>query len=186
MGALIGVRAILRDPTCFSAAAFTSPMFALNLSRVKSTLVHVLARGLRTVGMSDLLAPGQSPVPYVLNTAFHDNALTSDPEQYEFYKRVTESLPNDKIGGVTYGWVSAALREVSHLAALSKPLPISSAFLFGTKDQIIDRHGSASLARYLSNSNVTEFPNAKHDILFERPDIHSEAVSDILSTFSVK
>nr|MDP9127367.1 alpha/beta hydrolase [Pseudomonadota bacterium] len=100
---------------------------------------------------------------------FAGNPLSQDPDRFGIMERYFRAFPDMTVGGVTWGWLSAAMRsmrEVRHFPYLGRiTLPILT--LTGSLDRVTP---ARELERYLAclpGADNIVVPGALHDVMNE-------------------
>ncbi|NUB17580.1 alpha/beta hydrolase, partial [Azospirillum brasilense] len=109
------------------------------------------------------------------------NPITSDPRRYATYHDAFRDRPELRVGGVSFGWVRAALRAADHirftapLERVTTPILLLSA----PADAVVRSESHRLAAARLGNAVLKEHPDAKHELLMERDDIRDRVWADI-------
>ncbi len=165
MGGPIALRAVLDGALAPAALVFSAPMWALAMGPARRVAAFALARAARLAGLVDRYAPGGGPENYA-ETDPEPNLLTSDPGQAAWIAALMRNHPGLAIGGVTLGWLDAALREMAALAPRRLMRP--AAVIVGGEDAITCRRAMADRARR-DGLALTEAPGGRHELMFETP-----------------
>lgn len=183
MGACIGLRALVNGVNSFSCCVLTAPMWGLNIPVWKRFAARPLARVSLFLNGGSIYAPGGGSECYVMRTPFTENKLTSDYDMYSYYRSITEELPEQRIAGPSFGWVYHTMHETGALKY--EPAPnIPCLVLYGAEDQLVSHSAiEAKMARW-PRSTTKKIKGARHDILYEKPEIRSKAICDISTHFS--
>ncbi len=185
MGACIGLRA-LNDGLPVVSCAFTAPMWGITMSPLQRVLAWPVSWGARLSGKAGNYLPDktrQNRKSYVLTVGFEDNRLTQDADMFAYLVRLAENLPDRLIGGATFGWLNAALRECRALR--SKTSPDIPALVFSAgQDEIVDNRVTAERMKHWSHARYEVVSDAMHDILSERPEIRNRVISEICHFFT--
>lgn len=177
MGGCIGLRTLMGDHP-FVAAAFSAPMWGIQLNPLVAPFAGILAQTAVGIGAATAYPPGQAGLSYFDKIAFSDNKLTTDPDSYLYMKRMAQAEPDLMIGGPTYQWLSRALSETVALHRMPSPDLPAIVFL-GTDEQIIDPariHGRMS--RWPKGTLDVQ-PNLRHEMLMEAPDVRRPILDKI-------
>lgn len=181
LGACVGLRAITKG-TPFLACAFTAPLWDINLPALQRLGAWPLSWSAQAIGKGHVYAPGTRGESYVLSTAFEDNRLTHDPDMYQYYISVSESLPDQQIGGPSMGWLFQALRETRALSKLRSPdLPCIT--FCGAEDQIVAIPAIQDRMERWPRGKLELVKNGRHDVLCEIPDIRENVFNEINELF---
>lgn len=179
MGGCIGLRA-LYDGLPVVAAAFSAPMWGLQMSPILARLSPLIMAAARPLGFGKSFAPSMGPwVPLT----FDDNTLTTDKAQFDYMWRQTDEHPELALGGPSLTWVKAAIEECDTLMAMA-PLAMPALALVGTRERIVsvepveERMASWPSAQYIS------VDGAEHEVLMESPARRTQSLDAILAHFS--
>jgi lysophospholipase len=171
MGGHLGAHMLARRPALFERAVLCSPMidFARD-TRLPRTAVAAMAQlvCLRP-GMAARFGPGTSREP-ATNRPFAGNPLTTDPGRYAAAVSLMRARPELLTGGITWGWLRAALASV---IALDRPrtlrritMPVLVAI--AGADRLVDNRATRRFVRLIAHGELVEFPGAQHELLNER------------------
>jgi len=168
MGGHILLRALAERATGIERAALVAPMLDIELGAVPWPIARVLARSACALGLGANWAPGQRPTdPDTLR--FAGNRITTDEASFERWRALLAAHPDLRLGGVTYGWLDAALRSIArirrpgYLEAIAVPVLIAIA----GEERIVRNEAIRAAARRLPKCDVVEFETARHDLFQE-------------------
>jgi lysophospholipase len=181
LGACVGLRAI-SEGLPVSACAFTAPLWDINLSKFQRLAAWPLTCTAQFVGKGHLYAPGTRGESYVLCTDFEDNRLTYDPDMYQYYQNISESLVDQQIGGPSMGWLYQTLKETRSLAKLPSP-NIPCITFCGAEDSIVAIPAVRNRMSRWPNGTFELVENAKHDVLHELPEVRKKVFRKICELF---
>ncbi len=164
-----------RDAAPVAGAILTAPMLALG-----PRWAHIVTRGVcklaLKLGKSEDYGPFQHDYG-PKERAFHDNRLTHDPKRFSVMESYFGAYPDLTVGGVTWGWLHAALesmREGNGPDALARAAtPILT--ITGEKDGVTP---AFALRRYLDalpRATNVFIPGAWHDVMNEADTYRLEA-----------
>jgi lysophospholipase len=103
------------------------------------------------------------------NRIFQGNPLTQDPERFAIIERYFAAHPDMVVGGVTWGWMLAALRSL-HIAQEPDYLPrinIPVLSLIGGKDRVTPAIELQRYLRLIPQAETVVIPGARHDVMNE-------------------
>ncbi|KAB7613761.1 alpha/beta hydrolase [Amylibacter sp. SFDW26] len=185
LGACIGLRSITEGLLPVSACAFTAPLWDINLSLFQRYAAWSLAWTAQFLGKGHLYAPGTRGESYVLNTAFEDNRLTHDPGMYQYYINISKSLVDQQIGGPSMGWLFQTLKETRSLSKMSSP-SIPCITFCGAEDSIVAAPAAQNRMARWPNGAFDLVQGAKHDVLYESPNIRESVIAKICDLFAAE
>ena len=189
MGGHIGAHALARRPDLFAQGILLAPMLGL------------LRRGRRPPPFAPLLVaaaclvPGQArrfgpgtPRLFDPDRPFVNNRLTQCPDRYAADMALVRARPELAVGGVSWGWVRAALRSnraLRHPAVLARiTMPVLVA-LAGA-DTVVDNRAIRRFAFRLPRGRLVEVSGARHELLREHDAARQAlwaAVDEVLARF---
>ncbi len=182
MGGCIGLRS-LTENLPVAAAAFSAPMWNINLPPVKRPLAHTAWFTSKVFGLSHVYAPDTTGDNiYVLTENFEDNELTHNREMWGFMRSHAEARPELHIGGPSMNWVGEALKECQALAALPAPDVPAITFL-GDKESIVCK---AAIERQMArwpDGQLVNLDDCRHEPLMESPELQADVFNRIAAFF---
>lgn len=180
MGGHIGLRYIHAQPGVFAAAAMTAPMFGIGLNAMPERLAGAICRVAIGLGAGRAYAPGQGDLD-LDRRRFAGNRLTSCPEHFASLGQLLTAAPELALGGVTYGWLGAALRSIAlirrpgYLESIRTPILVCQAGL----ERIVSNRAQVDFVRRLPRARLVVFAEARHELLCEREPIRAQLFSTI-------
>jgi lysophospholipase len=157
MGGHIALRHLHDHPDSFAGAVLTAPMFGIQLRPTPEPVARALCRAAVALGAATRYAPGQRDFD-LTRFVFATNKLT--------------------LGGVTFGWLGAALRSLAavrrpgYLEAIETPILVCQAGI----ERIVSNRAQEEVVRRLPHGRLLRFPEAKHELLLERPEIRQQVM----------
>jgi len=184
MGGCIALRALM-DGLDAPALALSAPMWGLHMSPALRSAAWSVATLARATGRAARYPPGVGPELNVAETPFDDNMLTSDPESYDYMRRMLLAQPELVVGGPSLNWLYAALREMRALAP--RPSPETPAHIvFGTRERIVDAAAIRRRAAAWPAAAVDVIDGAEHEVLMETPAIRARAIAAAADLFDAQ
>ena len=183
MGGHIVLRWLAEDRPAVSSAFMTAPMLAIgNVQthlgyQAAQTFMHGLSwmSGFRHA--TDYASMLEQQDYGGKDTVFENNPLTQDPKRFPIIENYFTEYPDMKVGGVTWGWMLAAIRSMEKMHSwdyLSRiNIPVLS--LVGGHDRVTP---AAEINRHLNRIDRVRaytLANARHDLLNEIDPVQSEA-----------
>ncbi len=104
---------------------------------------------------------------------FAGNVLTSDAEQFEAMHRLLDANPDLALGDPTFAWVRAAFRSIGMAMAPGALEAVRTPLLLAVAGQeaVVSNAAIESAASRLPNARLVRFPEARHEVLRERPEV---------------
>ncbi|WP_170235403.1 alpha/beta fold hydrolase [Verticiella sediminum] len=173
MGGNIGLRFLHGHQHHFQRAVFSAPMVAFHVGKLPRPLARLLAGAMCATGRAGAYAMGQGPA--ASHPVFDDNPLTSCPERFARLQRLLEDDPESRLGGVTWGWLSAALRSTALTDApgFARQLRIPLLVFVAQQERIVDNAAIGRFVGALPAGRLVEIPGARHELLCERDEPRS-------------
>lgn len=186
MGSAIGALYSIKYPGQFQKIVFGSPMFGIN-----SPLPDAVAKGILWVsGVLNNLFGDESW--YFLGQGkmqlepFEGNALTQSEQRYQIFLDVAKEYPDTRLGGVTIGWLIAALAGMDNILEQAGKISAPVLLLQAANDQIVANHAQQQACDAMPNCTMKVIPNARHELYMEA-DIHRiPALTAALAFFATK
>ena len=175
MGGHIGLRYLHDRPGTFVGAVMTSPMFGIRLQPTPEPLARAICAVAIRLGAAQCYALGQRDRDPD-RIAFASNRLTSCEQHFDDLLRQLAATPELALGGVTYGWLGAALRSIAltrrpgYLEAIATPVLVCQA----GQERIVSNRAEAEVVRRLPRGRLVVFPEARHELLRERDPIRRQ------------
>lgn len=183
MGGAIGLAA-LHSGLPVRYATFSSPMWGINLGILPRWLVQAATRLSAHLGRDGRIAPQRGGNrSYVLDDSFNANLLTHDVCNWTRLVREAANWPDLTIGGASFGWVGAALRECRRLAQLPPP-ELPALIAAGTQEQIVSLPAITQMSQHWPQAHLIRIEGARHELLLETPPIRRQFMQEMLDHFA--
>ena len=176
MGGHIALRGLLEGRIAADRAVLSAPMIDLPLSRSGRAFTRSLARVAVRLGNSGRYAPRMHDYRPD-RERFAGNALTADKARFARSHAALAANPALALGGVTYGWLDAALRSIDRLqteaaaAAANSTTPIL--LCSALEDRIVSVTAQAGICHRLAGCTYLPIAGARHEILMEIDDVRA-------------
>jgi lysophospholipase len=180
MGGHVGLRHLHAHADEFAGSAMIAPMLGIRLTPTPEPVARALCAAAVRFGVGARYAPGQRDFE-LARCVFARNRLTSCPDRYAALLRRFAATPELALGGVTYGWLGAALRSIAltrrpgYLEAIRTPILVCQA----GADRIVSNRAQAEAVRRLPNARLASFPGARHELLLERDEIRDRVLGAV-------
>jgi lysophospholipase len=167
MGGNIAARLLARRPGLFDRAVLCAPMIDfLRGGPMARRLTRLLIRAMCVVpGRAERMGPG-ARIQSILDTPFAGNRLTTSPERYAADIQWLRDTPALVVGGVTWGWLCAAVASVQALRPEALTMPVLVAL--AGDERIVDNAAIRAFAARLPQGTLLEVAGAQHELLRER------------------
>ncbi len=179
MGGHIAIRFLHDYPGLIDRAILVSPMLDIRTFPYPEWFVKGLTRFAVRFGYSQSYALGRGDYKLI---RFRNNKLTSDPKRFSDELMAIKKNPDLALGGVTYGWLSAAFDSINIISqpGYVEKIKIPILMIGAVKDRVVSSilHRRTSLR--LENCKAVFLPDARHEILKESDEIRQifQNVSD--------
>ena len=181
MGGMPGTLHLLQHPDRYAAAVFSAPMYDFFTGPIPRRLAAALAEHLCQAGRAEEYALWQGDYKSFHGVFTPFNFFTSDRRRFAVFHDAFRSRPELRVGGVSFGWIRAALRAsdyLQHEAPLERvttPVLILSA----PGDLIVRSTAHRLVAARLGNATLKSYADAKHELLMECDAIRDRIWADI-------
>lgn len=182
MGGCIGLRALV-DGLDVRRAVFSAPMWGIQMPAYARPLTYVVPPMARLLKRETLFAPGTKPTSYLVDTAFHDNMLTTDATTFGWLCDQIAAEPEFALGGPSVQWVGSATQELKQLFAAPKPALPCLTFV-GSDEQIVSVEAMERYHHGWPSGELRQVEGAKHEMMMEAPVIRDRFMTETLSFFA--
>jgi lysophospholipase len=181
LGGHLALRIVHDAPDVFAKAVLCAPMLGVNAGPLPAKLARRFIRLMLLAGQGKRFALGQTPYGAFTRSSFRQQRLTSDVSRFREEAEAIDANPALAVGGVTFGWVEAAFKSIDvmsaarYLEAIRTPVLV----LLAGREQVVDSHAAEALASRLPKGKIVWIEGAAHELLREKDDIRSKALSVI-------
>lgn len=168
MGGHLSLRFLHDYPNLIEKAVMTAPMAGINFEEMPKWIAVALSTIMCKLGLDKSYLAGFGD--YEGGRWGWREKLTSDLERFEDEDYFIKRDHNLALGGITYGWLQAALSSIKTLHGSGYPEAIKTPVLVvqAGGDEIVDNVMVTSLAARLPNGQLRLVPDAMHEILKEQ------------------
>ena len=184
MGGCIGLAA-LHGGLPVASAAFSAPMWGINLRPMSHGVAVGMAYLAGRLGRGGRLAPGSgggAMGTYVLDECFSANLLTEDADQWCRMVREAAAWPDMTLGGASFDWVGKALNECLRLSRMPSP-DVPALISLGSREKIVSPTAIRDRAARWPAASLIEVEGARHEVMMCRPDRRAAFLSAALDLF---
>lgn len=181
MGGAIGLRAVM-EGLSVQAAAFTAPMWGIQIVARLRPAAWVLTRVMPRIGQGNRLPFGTRFESYISEEPFENNMLTTDPAIYQSMKDQLAAHPELSLGGPSIVWLREAMAETKHLSLRAAPSLPCITFL-GSNERIVHIGRVHQRMDTWKGGKLQIIEGAEHEVLMERPVIREAVLDDITRLF---
>jgi len=170
MGGHIAIRFLHDYPGVIDRAILISPMLDIRTFPYPEWFAKGLTRLAVRLGQSQRYAVGCGDYKPI---RFENNKLTSDPKRFSDELTEIEKNPDLALGGVTYGWLSAAFDSINIISqpGYIEKIEIPILMIGAVKDRVVSSDIHRRIALRLDNCKAVFLSDARHEILKESDEI---------------
>lgn len=181
MGGCIGLRALF-EGLPVKAAAFSAPMWGIQVAPVLKPVMWAVTNLARRLGMQDRVMVTQDTKGYLDKVTFETNTLTNDREMFEYMRHQIRSYPDLMLGGPSIHWIDQAKQEMDGLAARLSPATPSVTFL-GSDEQIVDPERIRDRMAQWPGGTLVEVETGKHEMMMDAPEMRDRVFDGVTRLF---
>ena len=169
MGGHLAVRFLVQRPGFFERVVLTAPMMDIQLPRyLPPAFLDWMVRRALQAGLQKAYVLGSNG-RHSHNGRFEGNPLTSDRARFERGLAMIRRDPRLAVGGVTYGWLSAAFQSIAALNAPERirSLDVPLLMVTASEDRIVCPRAQELFCRNLPDGRLVCIEGARHELLVE-------------------
>jgi len=172
MGGHMALRFIHDHPGMADRMVLTAPMIDIFGSSLTRWGARFISRAANKAGFNRSYVFGSG---IDTDEKFEGNNLTSDPVRFMATAKKIEENPDLALGGVTFGWVSAALKSIDILRnpGFAEQIRTPILMISAGEDRIVSNTAQKKICSLLPNCRFMEIPGARHEILVETDAVRS-------------
>ncbi|MEE4315152.1 MAG: alpha/beta fold hydrolase [Desulfofustis sp.] len=179
MGGAIATLALADRPGLADGLILVSPMLQINTGCLLPPLLgEVLAALACRFGGGGSYVWGGGP--FRADQPFAGNDLTSDAERFARNQQMIVDRSELALGSPTFGWLRQAYRGMRRARGSGDRLNYPVLLLAGLDDTVVSVPAMLSLSRRLPRCTVKRYAGARHEVLMERDEVRSKAITEIL------
>jgi lysophospholipase len=179
MGGTIATLALAERPELADGLILVSPMLQINTGCLLPPLLGeaLAAIACRFGGGGSYVWGGG---PFRADLPFTGNDLTGDAERFARNQQMIVDRSELALGSPTFGWLRQAYRGMRRARGSGDSLNCPVLLLAGLADAVVSVSAMLSFARRLPRCTVRRYAGARHEILMERDEVRSKAITEIL------
>lgn len=187
MGSAISALYLEQQQHPFSAAAFFSPMFSINLGGMPTFIAKIISYISYIIcgWFSDVTCYAPGVGPYI-QSAFEGNILTSSPKRYQSSSNTFTESPETQLGGPTMRWINKSLFAIENVIKNASKITIPVMVIQAGADKVVTGQGQKVFFENLEdckNNTFISIKDAKHEILLEQDKYRIPAINQTLDFF---
>jgi lysophospholipase len=172
MGGHIALRFIHDHPGIADRMVLTAPMIDIFTSPLSRWFACFITRTANKAGFDHAYTFGSGDYT---EEKFEGNNLTSDPVRFMETTKIIAENPDLATGGVTYGWLSAAIKstDILHKPGFAKKITTAILIISAGEDSVVSNKAQKKICALLPDCEFIEIPRARHEILRETDAVRS-------------
>ena len=182
MGGCIGLRSLHRQLD-FRSAVFLGPMWRIYLNRVARNIALALSFLAVHTRNSKSYIFGTNRQNYLHFAKIERNVLTSNQDMFHHLRSQIEIRPLLTLGGPSYGWLRAAVRETATLVDMPPPAH-DALVLLGDVERVVDPKAVRIICSEWNNAEIRKIPGGKHELLMEDESIRNNIIGQIAEFYN--
>ncbi len=181
MGALISAYYLANYDHDIQKAVFSAPFFGVPTAH--PTRDAFCVNLMLLLGQGDRYVFGQGDFAF---KKFAQNKLTHSEERLNWQNKTVELFPQTALGGATFRWLHLCWQAIFALPTILTRIEIPILVLEAQEEQIVNNENLAHLVSFLAQGKLEKISKAYHEILFEKDEVRTQALSKITQFFSSK
>lgn len=178
MGGLISSYYLAHYPHPIQKAVLSAPFFGIPSQhplrdQCLVTLMQLFAQGHRYIIGHKNYRP-KHPI---------NNDLTHASESIQWQNAIIAHSPQLALGGATFRWVQQCWQAIHSLPKVLPHIDIPLLILEAGEDRVVNNHSLPKLCSLIPQGQLQLIPNARHEILFEKPNIHAPIFAQLFRFF---
>jgi lysophospholipase len=180
MGANIMLRYMAGCPEAFQCAYLTAPMLGLNPKRIIKLIALPVLKVAKRLKKLDKHAFGQSQWNEIVAN-ITKYKLSSDPVRREVQTHLFKTRPELQCGGITFGWLTEALKSIAllHDPDFCKKITTPVCIAIAGRDIVVNNEGAYKTASLLPDCHIELFEESQHQIHRECDNIRNEFIKSL-------
>ncbi len=178
MGSCIALDWLQQNKPIVAGLILVAPMLVLPVPTWLNEATHMLAKGMNYFGHTDSYIPGEHDYK-AYQHPFEQNVLTHDPTRYALITDWFAERPQLAVGGVTYGWLEAALSTIDKVRLRLAEIHFPTLVLHSGADRVLPMLELSRWTQKIPGAIHKTYPFARHDLMAEIDDIRNAAWQDI-------
>lgn len=185
MGGHLGLRFLAEREHAFIAAMFSAPMVDIQYG-MPAGVAKTLALCGCGIGAAEAYVPGQTDAKTGQAREKFAATLTSDRAVLEQEWAFLDENPDHALGGITFGWLKAAIASINQLNQPKEAEAITIPVLVGQagKEALVDNKAMTQLVARLPKGELAVIDGAQHEIWREAEPMRNQfwaAIDDFLA-----
>lgn len=173
MGGCAILRRMARAERDFHAAILTAPMLGLRFPTLAAPALRALSWSLSHWRVGKWRVSPRSPRT-AADWPFEGNVLTNNRAEFERYAALVRDHPRLALGGVTWGWLAAAFREMRFLRRLPPGTVDVPTLLFSAGDErLVSNDAIDAFAAREPRVEHIRLADCRHEPFVELPPVQA-------------
>ena len=184
MGGHAALLALHDCPDLVASVTLSAPMIRIRFPLFCDHLLQALATMACALGLAESYAPGQGDWRGDAPSRERLRAfLTTDKARFADEDWQLARMPDLKLGGVTWGWLRAALRSSNGLAAegFAEHITTPARFILAGADKVVDNQAARRFAARMPYADLVEIAGSRHAPMQEADPIRQQFLTAFFS-----
>lgn len=177
MGGHAALLALHDRPDLVDTVVMSAPMVRIDFHSVPDRLLRVMVKAACKLGLAESYAMGQGNWRGdTLSREALRAVLTSDRARFENEDWQLARMPELKLGGVTWGWLRAAIRSSDRLESpgFAERITTPARFILAGADKVVDNKAARQFAARMPQADVVEIKGSRHEPMREADPIRQQ------------
>ncbi len=173
MGGCALVRRLADPDRQFHGAILTAPMLGMMMPTLAKPALRAVSWSLShwEVGKRRI-SPRE--VTTVADWTFEDNVLTHNRSEFERYAALVRDHPDLALGGVTWAWMDAAIRETRELSTLPEQAITEPMLIFSAENEaVVSNDAINDLVARNDMVTLVHLQDSQHEPFIEEPPVQA-------------
>ena len=169
MGGHIALRLLTRHPGRFDKVVLTSPMIDIRRpALLPRGLLRGMVRAAAGKALQSAFVPGSGGAKG-RDYWYEGNHLTSDRSRFERNLAMIRRDPRLAVGGVTFGWLNAALDSIAvvRTPAFARALALPLMMVTASQERIVCSQAQEAFCHLAPDCRIVCIEGARHELLVE-------------------
>ncbi len=172
MGGGIATRYMELNPTVFSRALLSAPMYDIQTNPYPRVIAYSLVNLLNITGQGKNYAPGKGPYKPELDT-FEKNTATHSQIRFEWNKSLLTTYPEILLADPTNAWVLNALKASDMIIRDAKKIKTQMTIMQATDETYVQNSAIDKVCKLAPACKVVVMNGARHEMFMEQDAIRN-------------
>jgi lysophospholipase len=179
MGGLVGTLQTKMYPGKIDKLILSAPLFGPDLRGLPHFLAEAVANVATVFGFGGRYAFGQTERPHMKNGFEKNIQTTSRPRFYQKWRTFQTEPIENRNSGATFGWLAAAIGGCRTGRCAGPDIDVPVLVFKAGLERVVHNKSIDIFCKGVSDCRVHTFPDAKHDIPYERDEVRDVFLTKI-------